>query len=62
MLMLARKEGEAIMVGDEIRIVIVSVEGRNIKVGVEAPRDIPVHREEVYRRIRSNGSGTRAAD
>lgn len=58
MLMLARKEGEAIMIGDEIRIVIVSVEGRNIKVGIDAPKDIPVHREEVYRRLR-DGNGNR---
>lgn len=56
MLMLARREGESIMIGDEIRVVVVSVEGRTIKIGVEAPRDIPVHREEVYKRLH-NGSG-----
>lgn len=61
MLMLARKEGDAIMIGDEIRIVIVRVEGNLIKVGIDAPRDIPVHREEVYQRIR-NGDGPRPAD
>lgn len=61
MLMLARREGEAIVIGDEIRIVIVSVEGHTIKVGVEAPREIPVHREEVYRRLH-NGGGNRHAD
>lgn len=61
MLMLSRREGESIMIGDEIRIVIVSVEGRSIKVGIEAPRDIPVDREEVYIRKR-NGSGSRHAD
>jgi carbon storage regulator len=61
MLMLSRKEGESIMIGDEIRIVVVSVEGRCIKIGVEAPREIPVHREEVYRRL-NNGGGSQHAD
>ena len=60
MLMLARKTGDAIMIGDEIRIVIVGIEGSYVKVGIDAPRDIPVHREELYRRI--NGDGTRPAD
>lgn len=60
MLMLARKEGESIRIGDEIRVVIVAVEGRTIKVGIEAPREIPVHREEVYWRGR-NGDGDRPA-
>lgn len=55
MLMLARREGEAIMIGDEIRIVIVSIEGRDIKVGIDAPREIPVHREEVYKRLHNGG-------
>ncbi len=53
MLMLARKVGEAIMIGDDVRVVIVSIEGSHIKVGVDAPRDIPVHREEVYKRVQS---------
>lgn len=51
MLMLARKQGEAIMIGDEVRVVIVKIEGGQIRVGIEAPLEIPVHREEIYLRL-----------
>lgn len=55
MLVLSRKINQAIMVGDNVRIVIVGVERDQVKVGIEAPRDIPVHRSEVYEEIqRSN--------
>lgn len=55
MLVLSRKINEAIMIGDNVRIVIVAVERDQVKVGIEAPRDIPVHRSEVYEEIqRSN--------
>ena len=51
MLVLSRKINQAIMVGDNVRIVIVGVERDQVKVGIEAPRDIPVHRSEVYEEI-----------
>jgi carbon storage regulator len=55
MLVLSRKINQAIMIGDDVRIVIVGVERDQVKVGIEAPRDIPVHRSEVYEEIqRSN--------
>lgn len=55
MLVLSRKINQAIMIGDNVRIVIVAVERDQVKVGIEAPRDIPVHRSEVYEDIqRSN--------
>jgi carbon storage regulator len=55
MLVLSRKINQAIMIGDNVRIVIVGVERDQVKVGIEAPRDIPVHRSEVYEEIqRSN--------
>jgi carbon storage regulator len=53
MLVLTRKLGEAIKIGDRIRVVVVSVDGGSIKLGVEAPGEIPVHREEVYQKIAS---------
>jgi len=51
MLVLTRKLGESIRIGDEIKITIVELEGRYAKIGIEAPRNVIVHREEVYERI-----------
>jgi len=51
MLVLTRKSGEAIRIGDDIRIVVVSVKDNHIKLGIEAPLSNPVHREEIYLRI-----------
>ncbi len=51
MLVLTRKVGDSIRIGDDIKITIVDVDGNNIKVGIDAPRSIAVHREEVYDRI-----------
>lgn len=48
MLVLSRKVGEAIMVGDNVRVSIVSVRGEKIRVGIEAPLDVGVDREEIY--------------
>lgn len=51
MLVLSRKTNEAIKIQDNIKITIVSIEGDRVKLGIEAPKDIPVNREEVYERI-----------
>jgi carbon storage regulator len=51
MLVLTRKLNESIMVGDEVKITIVDVKGDQVKLGITAPRQIAVHREEVYREI-----------
>lgn len=51
MLVLTRKRDESIIIGDDIRIVVVDVRGDQVKLGIEAPRNISVHREEVYREI-----------
>lgn len=51
MLVLTRKRDESIMIGDDVRIVVVDVQGDQVKLGIDAPRRIPVHREEVYREI-----------
>jgi carbon storage regulator len=50
-LILTRKLGESITIGDEIKITIIEIKGKQVKVGVEAPQDTKVHREEVYQRI-----------
>ncbi|MBC7075357.1 MAG: carbon storage regulator CsrA [Syntrophomonadaceae bacterium] len=52
MLILTRKVNEAIMIGDQIEIMVVEVSGDQVKLGIKAPRDIPVYREEVYDSIR----------
>lgn len=51
MLVLSRKLNQSIMIGDDVRIVVVSVDRDTVKLGIEAPRAIPVHRSEVYEEI-----------
>lgn len=51
MLVLGRKAGEAIKIGDNITIHILHQRGQHVRIGIDAPADIPVHREEIYQRI-----------
>jgi carbon storage regulator len=51
MLILSRKVGERIVIGDGIVLAVVEVQGDRVKLGILAPRDVPVHREEVYTKI-----------
>jgi carbon storage regulator len=51
MLILTRRIQESVKIGDDVTITILGVKGGHVRVGVEAPREIPVHREEVYKRI-----------
>jgi len=51
MLILTRRVGEALMVGDETKIVVLGVKGSQIRLGINAPKDIVVHREEIYDKI-----------
>jgi len=48
MLVLSRKKGESIMIGDDIELVVVGVEGDNVRIGLKAPRHVNIHRKEVY--------------
>lgn len=52
MLILTRKLGENIRIGDKIRIVILDIKGGQVKLGIDAPPNVAVHREEIYERIR----------
>ena len=57
MLILTRRIGEVIMIGDEVTITVIGVKGHAVRIGIEAPRDIAVHREEIYRRIKAEQKG-----
>ena len=52
MLVLSRKKDESIIIGDGIKIMVVDIRGDKVRLGIEAPRDVGVHREEVYDAIR----------
>ena len=59
MLVLSRKQDEVITIGDNIRIMVVSIQGDKVRLGIEAPKHVSVHREEVYQAIlRERGSTT----
>ena len=51
MLVLTRRVGEAIIIGDDIKIAVVRIKGNKVRFGIEAPKDLPVYREEVYKRM-----------
>lgn len=51
MLVLSRRVGETLMIGDEIKVTILEINGHQVRIGISAPKDVSVHREEVYRRI-----------
>ena len=65
MLVLSRKKNESIVINDDIKIVVVEIRGDKVRLGVEAPKEVPVHRREVYDAIKraeqqQNGTGTAA--
>ncbi len=51
MLVLTRKLGESVTIGDEVKISIIDIKGRQVRLGIEAPRHLTIHREEVYAKI-----------
>ena len=61
MLVLTRKVGEAIMIGNDVTIKVVEVRGDQVRIGVDAPRSVPVHREEVYREVERTNAASAAA-
>ncbi|MCP1515679.1 carbon storage regulator CsrA [Pseudomonas rhodesiae] len=61
MLILTRRSGESINIGDDIVIRVLAVDGGQIRIGVEAPKEVPVHREEIYERIQNQTQVRRTA-
>jgi len=60
-LILTRKVGESIMIGDSVEVKILGLRAGQVKIGIEAPKDLKVHREEIYERIRAEEENKRQA-
>lgn len=53
MLVLSRRLGETLIIGDDVKITVLGISGNQVRVGIDAPKDVSVHREEVYNRIQT---------
>lgn len=62
MLILTRRVGETLMIGDEVAVTVLGVKGNQVRIGVKAPRDVSVHREEIYDRIHEESGSEETTD
>lgn len=62
MLILTRRVGESLMIGDEVTITVLGVKGNQVRIGVDAPRDVAVHREEIFNRIQDGEAPPKSDD
>ena len=60
MLILTRKEGESLRLGDDITITLVSVKGGHVRIGINAPKEVAVHREEIFQKISEEASSAQS--
>ncbi len=62
MLILTRRIGETLIIGDDVNITVLGVKGNQVRLGINAPKDVSVHREEIYLRIQQEKEGAPAGD
>ncbi len=62
MLILTRRSGESLIIGDDVTITVLGVKGNQVRLGIDAPRDCSVHREEIYLRIQAEKNGVSSDD
>lgn len=62
MLILTRRVGESLMIGDEVNVTVLGIKGNQVRIGVNAPKDVSVHREEIYQRIQAEQGVTAMSD
>jgi carbon storage regulator CsrA len=57
MLILTRRTGETVMIGNDVTVTVLGVKGNQVRIGINAPKSVPVHRQEIYERIKAELNG-----